>query len=223
MTLTITDIQARCAALGHPPGTIDGIMGPKTRKSIAAALKERDASHISDLFHSSGLHRIHLHWTGGGAGIIDLELMHYNEVIDHEGKVHSGKYPVTMQAAYAVGKAASHTLNANSGAIGLAIDCMADAIEQPFSAGSAPMTTSQLKVLTERAAYYCEMFDIPVTRYSVLSHAEIQRILGINQKRKWDICWIPGMQAPDDPILVGDKIREMILEKLKLKTHSSIY
>lgn len=213
---SIRDIQSRCAALGHSPGAIDGLMGPKTRAAISAALKGRGARRLMDLFHPSGLHRIHLHWTGGAAGIIDLELRHYNEVIDHEANVHSGHFPATAQATYRVGHAASHTLNANTGAIGLAVDCMAGAIERPFHPGSAPMTWPQIGELASRAAYYCEAFDIPVSRYSVLTHAEIQQTLGIRQRWKWDITWLPDMDAPGDPIEVGDRIREMVREKMDL-------
>ncbi|WP_170760001.1 N-acetylmuramoyl-L-alanine amidase [Ruegeria lacuscaerulensis] len=216
MTFSIRDIQARCAALGHSPGDIDGMMGPNTRAAISDALRARGGRRLPDLFHPSGLHRIHLHWTAGAAGVIDLELRHYNEVIDHEGRAHSGHFPATAQATYRVGHAASHTLNANTGAIGLAVDCMAGAVERPFDQGSAPMTQAQVDALAERAAYYCEAFDIPVSPFSVLTHAEIQPTLGIRQRWKWDITWLPGMKEPGDPILVGDRIRELVQRKMDM-------
>jgi hypothetical protein len=93
---------------------------------------------------------------------------------------------------------------------------MAGAVERPFNKGSAPMTWAQVEALAERMAYYCGAFDIPVSRYSVLTHAEIQPTLGIRQRFKWDICWLPDMEKPGDPIVVGDRIREMVKEKMEM-------
>ena len=43
-----------------------------------------------------------------------------------------------------------------------------------------------------------------------MSHSEVQPTLGIRQKQKWDINWLPDMAAPGDPITVGDRIRAMV-------------
>ena len=34
--------------------------------------------------------------------------------------------------------------------------------------------------------------------------------LGIVQRWKWDITWLPGMDQPGDPIAVGNRLREMV-------------
>jgi len=44
----------------------------------------------------------------------------------------------------------------------------------------------------------------------VLTHAEVQPTLGVRQRGKWDITWLPGMEAPGDPIDVGDVLRAKI-------------
>lgn len=214
MSFTTRDVQARCAALGHDPGPIDGMRGPRTQTAISAALADRQGRSVSDLFHISGLHRVHWHWTAGAEGIIRLELKHYNEVIDHDASVHDGWFRPEAQANYRIGRAASHTLNANTGAIGLAVDAMAGASEVPFRRGSAPLNWLQIEALAERTAEHCLAYDIPVSRFSTLSHAEIQPTLGIRQRRKWDITWLPDMDGPGDAIEVGDRLREMTAERV---------
>lgn len=214
MSYTTRDIQARCAALGHSPGQIDGIMGPATRAAVTAALSERGGRSAADLFHHSGLHRIHLHWTAGAYGVIDLERHHYNGIVDQTGARYDGEWRFEAQARYQPGRAASHTLNANTGAIGLAADAMAGARERPFDTGSAPLTWDQIAELCNWAAELSVAYDIPVSRYSILTHAEVQPTLGILQRAKWDITWLPDMDAPADPVCVGDRLRALIGDRI---------
>ncbi|MGH1356615.1 MAG: peptidoglycan recognition protein family protein [Thalassovita sp.] len=101
-------------------------------------------------------------------------------------------------------------LNANTGAIGLSLDCMAGAQEWPFDASKHPMTRAQVEALAATTARLCKQYDIPVSRWSTLSHAEIQPTLGIRQRFKWDITWLPGMTRPGDPVEVDDKQRDMV-------------
>ncbi|WP_323789958.1 N-acetylmuramoyl-L-alanine amidase [Thalassovita sp.] len=210
MKFTTRDLQARLAALGFHPGPIDGLHGARTNAALNDAMADRVVMRPEALFHSSGLHRIHWHWTGGAYGEIQLELDHYNALIDQDGTEVAGTFPTEAQARYHPGLAASHTLNANTGAIGLAVDCMAGACERPFRAGRYPMTRAQLDGLVRATARLCRQYDIPVSRWSTLSHAEIQPTLGIPQRAKWDICWFPGMDRPGDPVEVGDRIRAMV-------------
>ncbi len=216
MRFTTRDKQARCAAFGFHPGPIDGIRGKRTIAAIRALMEHRGVDREHEIFHPSGLHRIHWHWTAGAVGIIDVERDSYNELIDHDAEVHEGEFPPIAQATYKFREAASHTKNCNTGAIGLAVDCMANATERPFYAGTAPMTMGQVYRLAERTARYCQMYDIPVSRFSSLSHAEIQPTLGVRQRWKWDITWLPDMAMPGDPIEVGDRIRAMVREKMDL-------
>lgn len=215
MSFTVRDQQARLRALGYDAGPIDGLMGPLTRKARAAALSDRQGRNVFDLFHHSGLHRIHWHWTAGAYGAIALERRAYNGLVDTHGNRVDGDFRFEAQARYQVGRAASHTLNANTGAIGLACDAMAGAKEVPFEVGLAPLTMDMVWELCEWTAELCAAYDIPVSKTSTLSHAEIQPTLGIRQNSKWDITWLPGMKKPDDPILVGDRLRGMTIEKMQ--------
>jgi hypothetical protein len=126
-------------------------------------------------------------------------------LIDGDGNLHRIADPWTRRA---------HTLNANGGAVGIAMCCMAGAVERPFNPGSHPMLARQLSAYSRAVASLCVAYDIPVSRWSTLTHAEVQPTLGIKQRWKWDCNWIPGMPAPGDPVAVGDRIRTMIARDL---------
>lgn len=193
-------IQARCKALGFDPGPLDGIDGKSTRAALEAAAEAQKAKGLP-LFHKSGLTRIHWHWTGGSYNASIDEQGHYHFMIKGDGSVISG-LPVTQKLA--------HTLNANSGAIGVAVCGMRNAVERPFESGDCPITPEQIKKLVFVSANLCEIYDIPVTKWSTLSHAEVQPTLGIKQRGKWDIAWLPGMSKPRDPVEVGEILRNEV-------------
>jgi hypothetical protein len=87
---------------------------------------------------------------------------------------------------------------------------MVGAVERPFSSGQAPITKEQVDALVALTARLAAQYDIPVTRETVLTHAEVQTTLGVKQRNKWDIMWLPGMTGPDNPVVVGDKLRGLI-------------
>ncbi len=92
---------------------------------------------------------------------------------------------------------------------------MAGARERPFDPGRAPITPWQVCQLARVTARLCRDYDIPVSRWSTLSHAEIQPALGIPQRQKWDITWLPGMPGPADPVAVGDRLRDLVSRELQ--------
>jgi len=209
MGYSVRDVQARLNALGYNAGTVDGIQGPKTRRAFREAKED-----LGNIFHKSGLHRIHMHWTGGAYGDIALERAHYHVIVLENGKVVSGDLKPEANVNCTDGQYAAHTRAANSGAIGVAVDAMGGAKESPFFAGKYPITEIQMRSLAREVANLCETYDIPVSRWSTLTHAEIQPTLGIKQRWKWDITWLPGMDKPGDPIEVGDMIRDMIRKEM---------
>jgi hypothetical protein len=154
--------------------------------------------------------RIIIHWTAGGHTPSNLDRGHYHFIIAGDGSVVKGVHPVEANEKPVKGKYAAHTLNCNSGSIGVAVAAMAGAVERPFSAGKSPITQAQLKALAVLCRDLATKYKIPVTRETILSHAEVQPTLNIRQRSKWDIAWLPGMKAPGDPVEVGDKIRWMI-------------
>lgn len=197
--------EARCPALGFWPGRIDGIGGRRTRAAFEAATAAHRARGLP-FQHPSGITRIQGRWTGGGHVPNPTDLRAYHGLIPAEGPP---VLPVTPDTRR------SHTLNANSGAIGLAICAMASAVERPWHSGRAPITPTQVCNFVREAARLCRLYDMPVTRWSVLTHAGIQPTLGIVQRWKWDITWLPGMSGPADPIKVGNHLRAMIRAELQ--------
>lgn len=200
MSYDVRRVQARCASLGFWPGPIDGVLGARTKAAEVAA-RASQAKRGLPFIHASGLTRIHWHWTAGAHTANATDRAAYHILIEGNGLV----IQVASSAA-----PRSHTLNANGGAIGLSMCAMAGAVERPFSAGAYPVTPAQIGALARETARLCIAYDIPVSRWSTLSHAEIQPSLGIKQRNKWDVCWLPGMAAPADPITVGDRIRDLV-------------
>lgn len=205
MSYVVRTLQARCAALGFWPGPIDGRMGQRTAEAERAARASQEAKGLP-FIHPSGLVRVHWHWTAGGGKANGTDKRAYHVLIEADGTV-LRQLPLTERRA--------HTLDANGGAVGMSLCGMAGAVERPFDRGTSPITVMQLDKLAEETALLCEVYDIPVSPWSTLSHSEIQPSLGIRQKQKWDINWLPGMAQPGDPIACGDRLREMVLAKLR--------
>jgi hypothetical protein len=151
-----------------------------------------------------------MHWSAGGHKASALDRKHYHFIVEGDGTVVAGDKPPEANLSTKDDDYAAHTLGANTGAIGVAVAAMAGAVERPFNAGRAPITPAQVDALAELCRDLCKRYNIPVTRETVLSHAEVQPTLGIKQKGKWDIAWLPGMERPGDPVQVGDTLRNMI-------------
>jgi hypothetical protein len=154
--------------------------------------------------------RIIMHWTAGTHTASNLDQRHYHFIIDGAGKLHFGFFRVEDNEKPAKGLYAAHTLNCNTGSIGVAVAAMAGAKERPFDAGRHPITPAQVTALVALCAKLAKQHGIPVTRETILSHAEVQPTLGIRQRGKWDITWLPGFDAPQDPVQTGDFIRAHI-------------
>ena len=158
--------------------------------------------------------RIILHWPAGTNKASKLDRQHYHFIVEGNGNVVAGDLPPEANLSTKDGEYAAHTLNCNTGSIGVAVAAMAGARERPFTAGRFPITPQQPKALAQLVARLCEQYDIPVTRQTVLSHAEVQPTLGIKQKGKWDITWLPGMEKPEDPVKTGDWLRGLVSAEL---------
>lgn len=159
----------------------------------------------------SAIKRIHWHWTGGAPGINAKESDSYNFVITWpEGEV-IACVPVARQIPPLInGAYAAHTRGANSNAIGISLDAMAGAVERPFKSGAYPVTQAQVDALVALSRKLGAQYGIPVTRATMLTHAEVQGTLRIKQRNKWDIMWLPGMAKTADPVMVGDMLRALV-------------
>ena len=160
------------------------------------------------------MQRIIIHWTAGSHTASAVDREHYHFLVEGDGTEVLGQWPVAANAKIVGSNYAAHTLGTNTGSIGVAVCAMAGAKERPFSAGRFPITVTQLDALAALVGRLCAQYKIPVTRTTVLTHAEVQPTLGIRQRGKWDIMWLPGMVAADDPIRVGNRIREMVMTSM---------
>ncbi|TQI72886.1 putative peptidoglycan binding protein [Bosea sp. AK1] len=203
-TRTIVQTFQRGAGLAA-----DGIVGPLTVAAIQAAVAKKEAAGQprarelvpADWMPSAQLNRVIVHWTAGAHRASGLDRSHYHILIEGDGKLVRGFPSIDKNDARGVKPGyAAHTLNCNSGSIGVSLCCMAGAIESPFKAGSAPMTREQGEALPAVLADLCRRYAIPVTPSTVLSHAEVQGTLGIKQRGKWDIS-----RLAFDPSVMGAK------------------
>ena len=102
----------------------------------------------------------------------------------------------------------------NTGWIGQSVDAMAGAKQNnPITWGSNPITWAGLDAMLEQSADLVEEYDIPVSKWTTLSHAEVQPTLGVRQKWKWDYVVLPGDTVSRDPVEVGDILRKRMVEK----------
>lgn len=154
--------------------------------------------------------RIIMHWTGGSNNVSATDKEHYHEIAAGDGTRHLGKLRPEANTSTKDGVYAAHTRNLNAGSIGLAMAGMFGAQENPFSAGQHPITKEQLDAFCDMVADYAETYGIPITPQTVLTHAEVQGTLGVKQRGKWDINWLPGMSKPISPRAAGDALRQRI-------------
>lgn len=214
MEQRIKDIQTRLMTLGYalPKFGADGYMGGETRAALEKFQHDRgvtvtgmaDPRTLGLLFDTAkpapaqiipaewmpaaSMQRIIVHWTAGAHKASSLDKDHYHILIAADGTLVRGN-PSIRQNQAPVGKDyAAHTLGCNSGSIGVSLCCMALAKESPFDAGTAPMTRTQWEKLPHVLADLCRRYAIPVAPKTVLSHAEVQKTLGIQQRGKWDIA-----------------------------------
>lgn len=160
------------------------------------------------------MERIVVHWTAGNHKASALDREHYHLLIEGDGTVVQGIPSIALNQRPAKKGYAAHTLNCNSGSIGVSLCCMAGAIEEPFNAGVAPMTKVQWDALPYVLAELCRFYSIPVTPQTVLSHAEVEPTLKIKQRGKWDITRLPFAPVKGAKA-VGEVFRNATAELLK--------
>ncbi len=184
---------AACAMFQRGRGlAATGALTTETFAALQAAVagKPAVASRVVPLDWMPPAHmsRIIVHWTAGQHNASSLDRGHYHLLIEGDGSLVRGTPSIALNDAGGTRMGyAAHTLNCNTGSIGVSLCCMAGAIESPFKPGPSPMTRQQWDVLPSVLADLCRHYGIPVTPKTVLSHAEVQSTLGIRQRGKWDI------------------------------------
>lgn len=219
---TVADVQRALMARGYDlaPYGADGDIGPTTLGAVLKALEKVPVVATpapkpsvpalavpADWMPWAKIQRIIVHWTAGQYTASALDREHYHILIEGSGKVVRGKPSIDLNQGPVKPGYAAHTLHCNSGSIGVSLCCMAGAKESPFSAGSAPMTRAQWDALPGVLADLCRRYTISVTPATVLSHAEVQRTLGIAQRGKWDIARLAFDPSVVGARSIGDRFR----------------
>jgi hypothetical protein len=159
---------------------------------------------------AAAMSRIHVHWTAGGHTANATDKNAYHILIQGNGSLVRANKSIAANAPGSGMTPASHTRNANTGAIGVSMCCMAGARESPFSSGPHPMTQVQWDAMIEVVAALAKRYQIPVTRSTILTHAEVQPTLGITQSNKWDITRLSFDASVVGHYPVGDKMRRAV-------------
>ena len=158
--------------------------------------------------------RIIWHWSAGGNKANGTDRRAYHIIIEGDGNVVKGNHPPEANRVISNPRDAStyaaHTRGLNTGSIGVSLAGMRGAQESPFSAGPSPITQAQVDALIRVTADLCREYGIPVTDKTVLSHAEVEPRLGVKQRPRWDIAWLPGMARAGDPLAIGDGLRDRV-------------
>jgi hypothetical protein len=170
----------------------------------------------ADWLPPAKMHRVIAHWTAGKHTADSLARAHYHIVVEGDGKLVRGTYSINANAVPMNRGYAAHTRNCNSGSIGISMCSMLDAKEIPFDAGPYPFTKVQWAAMVQAIAELCQRYKIPVTRETVLSHAEVERTLNIKQRQKWDIARIPYDLETRGARTIGDIMRAEVIMRMNL-------
>jgi len=166
-----------------------------------------------DWLSECAMKRVICHWTAGKYEASGLDREHYHFLIEKDGRVVRGRFSIQDNVSTADGAYAAHTRGCNTGAIGVAVCCMADAAEAPFVAGSCPMLETQWRAMAMVVAELCRRYDIDVTPQTVLGHGEVEKNLGIKQKGKWDPLALPWNRSRTHE-QAGEDFRALVRQAL---------
>jgi peptidoglycan hydrolase-like protein with peptidoglycan-binding domain len=153
--------------------------------------------------------RIIVHWTGGTHVANAKDRSHYHILIEGSGDLVRGARPINANADGGPTPQASHTLRCNTESIGVSLCCMGgpDVREQPFNAGRWPMTREQWDQLVLVCADLCRFYRIAPAPTTLLSHAEVQATLGIQQRQKLDYTRLAFDPSIRGAKAIGDRLR----------------
>lgn len=159
--------------------------------------------------------RIIFHWTAGAYKANDVDKKSYHFIIEGDGTVVNGIYRPEDNLSTADGKYAKHTKGLNTGSIGVSLACMSGAREVPFNPGKFPMTKTQWDAGIRLGAQLAKRYRIPVLKETILSHAEVEKTLGVKQNNKWDftrLAWAPEIIGAE---ACGNLLRNSIKKELE--------
>lgn len=147
----------------------------------------------------TSLSRIIFHYTASTYTPNDCDKSHYHFIIDGDGKVVKGKYKPEDNLNCKDGNYAKHTGGLNTGSIGIAISAM--------YSKDYPIKRKQVEAACKLAAELCNKYGIRITNKTVLTHAEVGKMLPHSTSAgKIDIINLPCM-AVYGMVNVGNVLR----------------
>ena len=155
------------------------------------------------------------HWTGGGPKANSVDKKSYNTITEQDGTVVQGKHSPEDNIVTSDGIYAAHTFRLNTRSIGKAMAGMLDAKESPLDFGPYPITEKQFEAHCKELARTHTFREIPVSRATCLTHAEVEITLGVKQKQKWDITVLQFKPKLKGAIAVGDYMRSRVNHYMK--------
>lgn len=154
--------------------------------------------------------RIILHWTGGTRKANETDREHYHFLVEGDGKVVAGDCTPEDNINVQDHRYAAHTRGANRDSLGVALCAMFGATG-PKAVGRHAITHVQWDAFIALLKDLTRKYKIPVTPQTILSHAEVQATLGIQQRGKVDISYgVPGRPDLTTARAVGDYIRGLL-------------
>lgn len=168
------------------------------------------------------MRRIVSHWTAGSyvANSTDKQAYHLiTELKNGKPNYVKGVPSIAFNSGGLQDGYAAHTRGLNTDSIGMSIACMGGAREAPFDAGKWPMTLDLFMAHCEAIAQCAAFYEIPITRQTILTHAEVQPTLGVAQRAKWDYTRLPFKPELKGAIPIGDYMREQVARFLHMQPY----
>lgn len=158
-----------------------------------------------------------LHWTGGGPKANSVDLGAYHFVVEQDGRVRAGTWPVAANMCQVGGDTyAKHTGGFNSFRVGISGAGMLD-YASPENPGPWPLTEVQVDRMIELAAYFIGLTGAdPRDPVRLCTHREVwtlHAIRGTRNHLKRDIEHLP-FRPELGPEQVGDWLRNRAYEAI---------
>jgi hypothetical protein len=158
----------------------------------------------------SGLKGVVAHWAVTKYKADQTSKQHYHFIYEGDGTEVVGNHTPEANIYTGDGVYAAHTKGCNTGFIGVSCAAMFGA-NSVTDYGNFPITEKQFLAMCRGIARLCKKYGIPVTTKTVLSHAEVQPVLGIQQNGKWDIAVLPFAKLTNAKAC-GDLMRAKVKE-----------
>lgn len=160
--------------------------------------------------------RIIIHWTAGTNYPNAVDLEHYHFLIDKDGKIYDGKFPVSANERCSSDKNdkalyAAHTGGGNTGSIGIALCGMAN-FDGRIESTKYLLTAVQIEKMFSFCAELCKRYNIPITPDTVMTHYEFgKKNPKTASNGKIDIIYLPPY-----PNVLKNDVGNFIREKIKV-------